>query len=178
MKAEKSERLKHLSIKSAERTKTLGRLIYENAQKDHPGTIGVEELVRESNKDYEDKLISTIEEGRKTRTGDFYVVCLLKKERLFDELFHNIWFHRQSCPTPTYSQIVYRYQREPEKLEFLWVVPDPDTCQFYCYNALQVPPEERDLLNFILEFRSGGLDNQCRKLNNEPENKTGIILVA
>ncbi len=177
MKAPRSERLKHLSVKTPERTKTLGKLVFENGQKDHPGIVSVEELVRESNKDYEDKLISTIEEGKKHRTGNFYVVCLLKKERLFDEVFRGIWFHRQSCPTPTYSQIVYQYHRDPEKIEFLWVVPDPDTCQFYCYNALEVDPSERDLLNFILDFRSGSLDHKAKELNGEKDLKTGIILV-
>jgi hypothetical protein len=177
MNAPKSERLKHLSVKTPERTKTLGGLVYENAQKDHPGLVGVEELVRETSKGYEDLLLSTIAEGKKQRKGDFYVVCLIKKERLFDEVVRGIWFHRQTCPTPTYSQLVYRYQANPEKLEFLWVVPDPDTCDFYCYNALEVVPEERDLLNFILDFRAGNLDQKCRDLNGEAHLKTGIVLV-
>lgn len=178
MKAQTTVRQKHLSVKTPNRTKTMGNLVIENAQKDHPGIVGVEELVIEANKDYEKNLLECLARGKKHYENDFYVVALFKKERLFEEVHRLMWFPRQSCPTPTYSQIVYRYQKNPEKFEFLWVLPDQDTCQFYCYNALSVVSEERDLLNFILEFRSGDLDQKVRTLNNEPDNRTGIILVS
>lgn len=174
----RSKRLKHLTTKSPERTKTLGHLVLENAQKEHPGIVGAAELVQEANKDYEDNLIECVERGKKCYLKDFYVVALFKKEQLFDEVHRLMWFPRVSCPTPTYSQIVYHYKRHPEHLEFLWVVPDADTCMFYCDNALQVVPEERDLLNFILDFRSGTLDRKAQELNNEKPNQPHIILVS
>lgn len=173
----KQSRKSHLMVKTPDRTKTLGQLVLENGAKEHPGTVGVLELIQEANKDYEEKLIATIEAGRKARLGDFFVVILFKKERLFEEVMHSIFFHRQSCPTPTTSQVVYKYHRDPERLEFLWVVPDPDTCMYYCDNALEVDESERDLLNFILDFRSGSLDQKARDLNGEQHNQPAIIIV-
>ena len=178
MKSIRGDRKKHLSVKTPQRAKTLGHLVVENGQKDHPGIVSVMELVAEANKDYEQKLIATIEDGKLKRTGDFFVVILFKKERLFEEVLHSIFFHRQTCPTPTTSQCVYKYHRDPERLEFLWVIPDKDTCIYYCDNALQVVPEERDLLNFILDFMSGNLDQKCRDLNGETINQPRIILVS
>lgn len=172
-----ANRLKHLSVNTPDRTKTLGQLVVENGQKDHPGTVGVIELVQEANKDFEKNIIECVERGKKHFPNDFYVVALYKKERLFEEVLRLMWFPRQSCPTPTTSQIVYRYHRDPERLEFLWVVPDPDTCIYYCDNALDVTESERDLLNFILDFRSGTLDRACRILNGEKEDQPRIILL-
>ncbi len=178
MKLSQGARKKHNAVKTPERTKTLGHLVVENGQKDHPGIVGVMELVQEANKDYEEKLLSTIEEGKRQREGDFYIVILFKKERLFDEVLRSIFFHRKTCPTPTTSQCVYKYYRDPERLEFLWVVPDKDTCMYYCDNAMEVVEEERDLLNFILDFMSLTLDQKCRELNGETINQPRIILVS
>lgn len=175
----KSKRMKHMTQNTPERTKTMGHLILENAQKEHPGIVGVTELVQEANKDYEDNLLESIARGQKywPEHREFYVVGLLKKERIFDEVIRLMWFPRQTCPTPTYSQIVYRFNKDPEKLEFLWVVPDPDTCMYYCDNAIHIAPEERDLLNFILDFRSGSLDHLARDLNGEKPDQPRIVLV-
>jgi len=153
-------------------------MVIENGQKEHPGIVSVVELVQEANKDYEDNLIECLERGKKYYTKDFYIVALFKKERLFDEVHRLMWFPRVSCPTPTYSQIVYRFTRDCERLEFLWVVPDADTCMFYCDNALDIDPEERDLLNFILDFRSGTLDQKAKDLNGEKADQPRIILTS
>lgn len=135
------------------------------------------ELVREANRDYEDNLEKSIARGRKAFEGDFFIVILFKNERLFDEVHRSLFFPRKSCPTPTYCQTVYKYHSDIDALEFLWVIPDKDTCHFYQYNALEVDEEERELLGYIMSFYAGDLDLLCKKLNNEQPGMPSLILV-
>jgi hypothetical protein len=174
----KKKRLEHLSTKDPDRHQTLGELISENRLKDIPGEVGVMELVREATKDWEKSLLVCVDRGKKSYLGDFFIVILIKNERLFDEVCRLLFFPRISCPTPTYNQTVYKYTRANEQLEFLWVVPDKLTSQFYLENAIEVESDERDLLNFIIDFYSGELDKKAQILNGENPNQERIILVS
>jgi hypothetical protein len=140
--------------------------------------VGVLELVREANKDYEKNLLESVDRGKVAFTNDFFIVIIFKNERLFDEVHRSLFFPRKSCPTPTYSQTVYKYHRNIDALEFLWVIPDKDTCYFYQYNALEVDEEERELLEYIMSFYSGELDALCKRLNNEQPGMPSLILVS
>jgi hypothetical protein len=95
------------------------------------------ELVKEANKDYEENIEKSIARGKQVFTGDFFVVILFKNEHVFDEVHRSMFFPRKSCPTPTYSQTVYKYHSNIDALEFLWVIPDKDTCHFYQYYFMQ-----------------------------------------
>lgn len=112
---------------------------------------------------------------REAHLGDFYVVVLLKKEKLLENVLRNYFVQTLSCPTPTWDQTVYKYHASDEKLEYLWTVPDRETCLIFQENALEIVPEERWLLKNVLEFHDGTLLRKARELNGE-NLETGIIL--
>lgn len=145
---------------------TVGKISSELIQKE-PDTRDPIELEREMHKEYEKNLIETLEEGKKRYPSDFYLVVLTKTERLMINVIRDYFFSRLSCPTPEYDQVVYKYHKKDDILEFLWVIPSKDACIHLRNNAILVDKSERDLLNFVLDFFDGTLDRKAKLLNNE-----------
>lgn len=125
------------------------------------------ELQREMQKDYEANIIECVENGKKDFDDDFFVVVTTKKERLMDNVLRNYFLARNSCPSPTWDQVVYRYHRKNDHIEFLWVIPSQDTCELFKDNILSIAPEERPLLQYILDFEDKTLLRLSRTLNGE-----------
>lgn len=151
----------------AKKKKTVGQAATELAsQADNKHTV-IDQM-EENLTDYEKEVIACAERGYKAYKSDFFVVVLTKKERLLHNVFRNFFLHRKSCPTPEYDQTVYRYLYDKDALEFLWTVPDKETCAVYLTNAVTIAPEERQLLNYVVAFKDGILDQLARKMNNEP----------
>lgn len=128
----------------------------------------VVDQMEESLTDYEKNVRDCAERGLKHYNGDFFIVVLTKKERLLENVVRNYFLHRTSCPTPEFDQTVYQYIYKQDALKYLWTIPDKQTCQTYIENAPFIPPTEKKLLQFILDFTDGSLDRLSRKLNNEP----------
>lgn len=99
--------------------------------------------------------------------GDFFVTSLIKKEKLLVNVIRNYFIPTQDCPTPTYDQTLYRYNHKKDQLEFIWVVPDKDTCETFQENKDIIVPAERQLLQFVLDFYDGTLLRKCKKFNKE-----------
>ena len=155
--------------------KTVGAVASELMQKT-PDTLDPIEIQREAQKDYLDYLHITVDRAVKTWPNtDFFVVVLLKKEKLLQNVLRNYFFEAQNCPTPTYDQSVYKYHHNSGNLEYLWTLPDKETCKVFRRNASLVIPEEQLLLEFVLMLYNGELLTLARKLNGE-NLKTGIIL--
>lgn len=170
---------------------TVGK-VARDLQMKIPDTLDPVEIQRAAQKDYIDNLIWTIQHMQKkvdcshlvkkdapgtshhqecaTREpwmGDHYVVITCKKEKLLDNVLRNLFHGQTSCPTPTYDQSVYKYHAAEEKLEYLWTVPDIDTCELFIRNRGQVLAEEQQLLNMVLDFENGVLLAKCKRLNGE-----------
>lgn len=145
---------------------TVGQAATDLLQKDHI-PINPIEYEREIHKRYEEKIYSSIEAGLKKYIGDFFIVVLRKRERALSPVYRNLFFPRQSCPTPSYDQTVYKYHRNDGMIEFLWVIPDLETATVFENHMLEIAPEERGLLGFVLDFKDGTLDRLARTLNNE-----------
>lgn len=122
---------------------------------------------RAMHKDFEKEINDCILRHLTTFQGDFYIVVLRKRERLMSNVYRNYFFARKSCPTPTYDQIVYKYNKQQGIIEFVWVVPDLETATIFRENALEIDPQEKELLNFVLSFYDGTLDKLAQTLNNE-----------
>lgn len=143
---------------------TVGKIATDLSQKE-PDTRDPIELEREIHKEYENNIIECIKRAKKEVDGDFYVVVSVKKERLLPNVIRNLFFYTHSCPTPTYDQTVYRYIKKEDMLEFLWVIPDKETCIIFKDKPLQV--EEKELLYYVLSFYDGTLDIVAGRLNKE-----------
>ena len=118
-------------------------------------------------KDYEKNIFECVTTHKKVFFTDFYIVVLTKKERLMKNVIRNYFLARHSCPTPDYGQTVYRYNRKKDIINFMWVIPSKDSCYLLKDNALEVVPEERELLKYVLDFADGTLMKWAKKLNNE-----------
>lgn len=132
-----------------------------------PETFDPIELEREMHKEYDMNFVACIQSSKKVFPGNFYVVVITKKEPLMQNVIRNYFFGRNTCPAPDYDQTVYSYDARKEEFKFLWVIPSKDACLYLKDNALQVAPEERDLLKFVLDFADGTLYTLCRQLNGE-----------
>ncbi len=145
---------------------TVGAASLDLMLKNHSQASAID-YEREMHKDYEREIFNCIDEHLNKIDGSFFVVVLRKQERLMQNVHRNFFFARKSCPTPTYDQVVYKYHRDLDAVEFLWVVPDMETAAVFTRNFLQIVPEEKQLLKFILDFNDGTLDALAKKLNNE-----------
>lgn len=150
--------------------KTVGAYSYELQQKSDE-KINPIDLQREihkgnSNDDsYENQVLIAVNSGKSHYKGDFFVVVLFKKERLLKGVIRQYFFHRESCPTPEYDQVVYHYFPKDQKLEFVWVVPDKQSVIDFCLMGNALPPEHQQLVQFARDFNSGELDKKSDRLN-------------
>jgi len=149
-----------------ENDKTAGQISLELMQKEADIT-DVRQIRNERNRDYIKKLEDCINKGLKSYQGDFYVVVASKRERLLPNIIRNFIFHRMSCPTPNYDQVVYQYKREKDEIKMLWTIPDKYTCEDMYSHAVEVPDSHKRLLKFVLDFYDNSLLKYAMKLNKE-----------
>lgn len=155
------------------RKKTVGAYSLELSGKD-PGTHSAVDQMKEQLTDYEKNIHECVQSNLGSFEGDFYIVCLIKKERLMQNVMRGYFFARQSCPTPDYDQIVYKYIKEDANLDFLWIVPDDWAVNFMKNNPSSVEPDKYKLLEFVLKFVDGSLLRMAKKLNKEKKDSNII----
>jgi hypothetical protein len=146
---------------------TVGKLSTELLQRDVHGDITAGEQMQEQLSDYENNLLECINLRKDNFPGDFYIVVITKRERLMQNVLRHYFFARESCPTPHHDQILYKYHRKEERLEFLWVIPDKESCKDIKNNALDIDPSLKQLLQFVLDYSDGTLDKKAASLNGE-----------
>lgn len=154
---------------------TVGKVATDLAMQDTVAQSPIE-LEREIHKEYEQNFHDCLDRGKKQYKGDFYVVVLTKKERLLPNVLRHYFLHRSSCPTPDYDQSVYHYQKQHNGFEFLWVIPDRNTCKLLLSNALYLPQSQHDLLRFVMDFAEGELMKKAKILNGEHEESPLLIV--
>lgn len=102
--------------------------------------------------------------------GDFFLEILNKREKaLTQSLSAGKFKPRRSCPTPSCDQTVYFYNSTDKNVEYMWTIPDKETCSYLLANKAFVDPEEWQLLDLVLKFNDGTLLDLCKKLNGEYE---------
>lgn len=164
------------------RKKTVGKLVSELSLKT-PDSLDPIEIQRATEQEYINELIWCVKHALKKETcrdacpahcderialhGDFFVEALVKKEKILVNTFRNFFIPRTTCPTPCYDQTVYRYDAQKEEIEFLWVIPDKETCEVFRENKHIIVPEEQALLRNILSFYDGTLFKRAKKYNGE-----------
>lgn len=117
--------------------------------------------------DYEDNIQKAIQSGKQQYGSSFYVVVLTKKERLMQNVIRNYFLTRKTCPTPEWDQTVYFYNNDSGTIEFLWVIPAKDTCEYIKENALTIEKEEHALRDFVLAYYDGSLLRLSKSRNKE-----------
>jgi len=127
------------------------------------------EAMSEQLSEYDKNIYECIAENKKKFQSDFYLIVLTKKERVAKNILRSYFFGRLSCPTPDYDQVVYKYDITKDKISFLWVVPDRETCKHMIKNKHVIPPGEWELLSNVLKYQDGSLFRLAKELNGEEE---------
>lgn len=127
-------------------------------------------------KDIRDGILSEwdqniLEVVQKTRqiipTRHFYICVTTKREILLKNTIRNYFETKYDCPTPQFEQVVYKVHKNTTDLSLLWVIPNKEACIYLKHNALQVAPEEKEILQWVLDFSIGKLDQLAQKENGE-----------
>jgi hypothetical protein len=144
--------------------------------------VAIEEIgaAMENNDSFTTKMQGYIAQGRAAYHHDFYITLEAKIEGTLANVgVPNIRIYpliKRACPTPFYDQSVWKYHYTEDRLEFLWTVPDRDTCAYYRAHALEVVLPERELLNFVLSYYDGSLLRLAKKLNGETPETPSVVL--
>lgn len=146
---------------------TIGKIAPQLESKKHENTHSAHDQMTENLSDYDKNIFECVSAGIREYNTDFYIVVITKRERLLPNVYRNYFIHRRSCPTPEHDQTVYSFNKQSGDIKLLWVVPDQQACQYLMNNAFNIPPEERALLNFVIDFAHGELYTLAKKLNNE-----------
>lgn len=172
----KSERAKQIldsAIIPTDRD-TVGKVASELMAK-APESSDPIEIERSMQGEYIDELIKCINDNKNIMNGNFFIVVLTKNEKLMPNVFRNYFYARHTCPTPNYDQSVYMYDAKDEVLSYLWTLPGRDVAHHLKDNALKVHPDERQLLDFVLQFADGSLFRRAKKLNGEEDTSSLLI---
>jgi len=149
---------------------TIGKISRDLILKDIKSTHSIKEQGDAQLSDYEKNVYKCIEDNKHVIANDFYVVVLTKKEKLMQNVIRNYFYVRLSCPTPNYDQIVYKYHKKDERIEFLWVIPDREISKHMKKEAASTPPDQWELLSYVLKFADGSLYKLAKDLNGEEDN--------
>jgi len=129
---------------------------------------GIIDTQREIDKNYFKEIeecIKRVKNSENFKNQSFFIVVITKKERLMENVIRRYFVPRLSLPTPAYDQTVWRYNKTGD-LEFIWVVPDHNTCQEIYHNPLLVPKEEKWLKELVNMFMTGQLyHSACKQFN-------------
>lgn len=117
----------------------------------NPEAQHVIDTEREVNKEYY-KEISKCIDNHPNMKDPYYIVVLIKKERLMENVVRRYFIARESLPTPQWDQTVWRFDPSCGDLRFIWCLPDENTAKWMAGNTHEVPPEHYELLKFVLEL--------------------------
>jgi len=146
--------------------KTVGAHSLELSKRAPDAQNAIDQM-REQLTDYDKNIHECVRSNKGKYDKEFYVVVLTKKERLMQNVLRGYFFARRSCPTPDFDQAVYRYTKNGDNLEFLWVIPSAQDVNLMKNNVSAVPTNQYALLAFVLKFVDGTLLEFAKKQNNE-----------
>jgi hypothetical protein len=163
--AEKNEK----QPQTKKRSKTAGQLAVEHhkKRKESLEQFDIESQSETILRSYMDELQDCAEDNFKNYESPFYIAVLTKQEELLKNIIRNYFVARQSCPTPTFDQSVFKVNKDAGTIEYLWTVPNKKAAEFLWQNAQKIKAEQHQLLQFVMDFKSGELDKIAMKLNNE-----------
>jgi len=144
----------------------IGKMVLEASKKELE-TVELRELQQEFNKDYMDELRKAAVDGKKRHPdfNSYFVVVLMKRERLMKKVLRNYFTTRVTCPTPAYDQTVYSFDKQTEDLKFLWVIPAKESCRRIYSQRYIVGQPYGDLMPYVVDFYEGKLNSLEQHLN-------------
>ena len=108
--------------------KTVGKLITEHNDKGHTLDDHIEEYTKAMSPEAMHVVVSAAMSAKDDplyANKNFYIQLAHYKEPIMQQPVFKA-FVRQSCPTPTYNQSAFKYNRAIEDLSFLWCLPSKE----------------------------------------------------
>jgi hypothetical protein len=153
---------------------TVGKISSDLLQKT-PCSLDPIEIAQECTKEYIPNLIDAVQKNKNNYIGDFFIEVTLKREPLMLNVNRYLYRDRQSCPRPNYDQSVWKYDSKLEQIQYIWTIPDRETCFTLYVFRNEVVPEEQHSLQFVLDFADGTLYRKMKEFNNEEPDSNLLI---
>lgn len=145
---------------------TLGKIITD-IRSMQPEKRSVVEIAEEQTQNYIPELVAITEQGKKETNTNFYILINLRISPLTPEMYEFKREIKLTCPTPNYDQTLFFYNREADRIEYVWSIPDRYTCHYMLYYKDQIPVNEHELLNYVIKFANGDLFEMMKIRNGE-----------
>lgn len=145
---------------------TVGAIVEEAQTMESPST-DARELQQGMASNKMEPIFTALERGLKMFSANIIYVVLI---RIFDKpskTIRNKYMPTTICPTPTFNQAVFRYDRTDGKFELLWTLPGMEICNYFLRNEQHLDKQQKELLKFVHDFKNGSLDRmqyECNKL--------------
>lgn len=147
--------------------KTFGHQYLEGIKKDS-GQTNVKDIRDGLLSEWDQNILEVVQKTRQQLPSRHFYVCVTtKREYLAKNTIRNYFESKYDCPTPQFEQVVYKIHEGGTNILLLWVIPNKEACRYLKDNALQVPEKEKELLQYVLLFGEGKLDQLAQKENGE-----------
>lgn len=125
------------------------------------------EFVQAIGNDFMPKLMAMVEKDKHTVEQDFFIEACISMHPLMPDVPQFFMISRRTCPTPFPDRAVFHYKKKQDVLEFLWMVPSMEQCEYYIKYRDTLRPDEYEAAHNALDYRKGILLDRAKKLNGE-----------
>ncbi len=160
-------------MKNKQDRESVGKIVNDlKAQYDDKDYASVSEIGENSTQSLMDKIWEHALQKKEELQCVFFMQLLKVKDPITGALKTHLTTHI-ACPTPRFFQSIWRFNPKGDQLKYLWSLPGPQRCVDMYNEKDVVPPEEHELLSYVIRFLDYDLDKFCVKLNDpsrpEPE---------
>lgn len=144
-------------------------------EKRETSNVTVQDVRSTGLENYDRDLYKCFDTKKKDYQGIFYIVSTFRKDPVSGKV-NTLFWSRNSCPTPQFDQSVYQCHKDWSGPLFMWTLPSEEYALALRENAYACPPEQYQLLRFVLDYYNGTLLHVAKKLSNETE-ETGQLII-
>lgn len=149
--------------------KTLGQHHIEAKSEEAPHGAHWLQATHIDEEDYLQELWECISKSKKVWPGVLFIKVSHISDKLLDTVENMAYEARITCPPPFYAQSAWRYDQKTDNLQYLWTVPDRQTCEIILAKPQEWHRRIPALVDQTFRFASGELKELCRTMNKELE---------
>jgi hypothetical protein len=156
-----------MNEKITKKEKTFGQQYLEILNSE-TGQAPVRDIRSGALQEWDRNVFELIEKTRRQiPSRHFYIAVITKREHLAQNTIRIYYESKYDCPTPSYEQTVYKIKENSCDWSLLWTIPAKEVCSYMKKNKMLIPPEEWELLGYVLDFDQGKLDQKAQLENGE-----------
>lgn len=148
-----------------------------------------------------DDLNNVLEYQKRISPGDIYIICVPKAEVIPEEIhkmmvsdfiiangrepvdgevtrfnFKNRLITKETCPSPAFDQTLFVWKKSEDKLVLLWTLLSKEHCEEMRDDAMNVAPEWKENLKYVIDYYDGTLAKMVLELNKADKLRQDIVL--